>query len=106
LVESGEIPIPDFCKIDIQEFELKALDGAQCLFGKSQIFMLEVSLFDFLPHTPSVYDVVSYMHQRGYTLYDIPGPGYSHRPYDGSLGQIDMCFVKKDSVLRQSNQWL
>ena len=103
LIQRGDIPIPELCKIDIQGYELKALEGAQLLFGKTEMFILEVSLFGFLPETPSVYDVVFYMHQKGYVLYDMPG--FGHRPLDGALGQIDMCFVKEDSVLRKSHQW-
>ncbi len=43
------------------------------------------------------------MFERGYVIYDIPG--YLRRPLDGALAQLDICFVKSNSFLRNSIKW-
>ncbi len=94
---------PDLVKLDVQGFELEALKGAETLFGHAELFILEVSLFKFMPNMPLVSEVVAFMDQRGYVLYDLPG--YVRRPYDAALGQVDMAFAKRDGSLRRSQEW-
>jgi FkbM family methyltransferase len=105
LIRDNGIPVPQIVKIDVQGFELEVLKGAGDLLGKTEIFILEVSLFSFddVPGMPEFYDVVHFMHQKGYVAYDFPG--FIRRPYDGALGQCDIAFVKKDSFLRSSRRW-
>jgi FkbM family methyltransferase len=95
--------IPDLVKLDIQGFELEALSGAETLFGKTQLFILEASLFQFLPNQPIVREVISFMSDRGYELYDIPGR--CRRPYDGALGQVDLAFAQAKGLFRQVASW-
>jgi FkbM family methyltransferase len=97
--------MPQLIKLDIQGFELEALKGASQTFGKTEVYILEVSLFKFekSENAPSFFDVLSFMHERGYVVYDFPG--FLHRPFDGALGQCDICFVKEQSFLRASNKW-
>lgn len=95
--------IPDLVKLDIQGFELEALSGAETLFGKTEIFILEVSLFRFLPGWPIAREVISFMAARGYELYDVPG--FCRRPHDGALGQMDFAFVKADGLFRKTTDW-
>jgi FkbM family methyltransferase len=95
--------VPDLVKLDIQGFELEALAGAETLFGKTQLFILEASLFQFLPNQPIVREVISFMSDRGYELYDIPGR--CRRPYDGALGQIDLAFVQASGIFRKVASW-
>ena len=95
--------IPDLVKLDIQGFELEALLGAEKIFGKTELFILEVSLFPFLPGWPLAREVISFMSARGYELYDICGS--SRRPLDGALGQLDVAFVKGNGMFRQSAEW-
>jgi FkbM family methyltransferase len=103
LLQSRQLKIPELVKLDIQGFELEALKGANSLFGETEIFILEVSLYRFLPNTPTLKDVITFMDERGYEVYDIPG--YLRRPYDGALGQIDIAFAKSNGLLRQSTKW-
>jgi FkbM family methyltransferase len=102
LYEQGSA-LPDLVKLDIQGFELEALKGAQKLFGHTELFILEVSLFDTMPHQPVISDVVIFMAQRGYEVYEIPG--YMRRPVDAALGQVDLAFARKDGFLRKSREW-
>ena len=76
------------------------------LFGKTEVFILECSLFSFsdVPGMPIISDVVNFMLNRDYLIYDFPG--FARRPLDGALGQCDVCFVKRNSFLRSSNDWI
>ncbi|MDD5350416.1 MAG: FkbM family methyltransferase [Chthoniobacteraceae bacterium] len=94
---------PDLVKLDVQGFELEALAGGASLFGRTELFILETSLFSFMPGQPVTREVIAYFAERGYELYDIPG--YLRRPSDGALGQIDLAFVKANGHFRASAAW-
>lgn len=103
LIDKKEMEIPELVKLDTQGFELEALKGASRLFGNTEVFILETSLFEFTKGTPILSEVVLFMAERGYEIYDFPG--FLRRPYDGAIGQIDVCFVKRNGYLRASNAW-
>jgi FkbM family methyltransferase len=102
---SGSTPgfYPDLVKLDIQGFELEALLGGESFFGKSEVFIIETSLFSFMPNQPITRDVIRFMSERGYEIYDITE--FARRPSDGALGQVDFAFVKSDGVFRKSTKW-
>lgn len=94
---------PDLVKLDVQGFELEVLRGAASLFGRTEVFIVETSLFVASKKRPKCRDVVMFLADQGYELYDIPG--YLRRPADGALGQVDLAFARADGPLRQHVRW-
>jgi FkbM family methyltransferase len=92
---------PYLIKIDVQGGELTVLDGATETLKQTEVAILEVSLFEMLIGCPLLYDVMAYMKQRGFVLYDTWG--FFYRPYDGALAQMDIAFVREDGMFRPSH---
>ena len=82
---------------------LEALKGARSLFGKTEVFILETSLYEFMPGMPVTAECVEFMTAKGYAIYDVIE--YLRRPLDGALGQIDLAFARRDGILRSSHAW-
>lgn len=97
---------PELVKLDVQGFELEALKGFENTMAspnKPQMFILEVSLFHFEPTMPDFFEVVYFMKQRGYVVYDFAG--FLLRPFDNALGQCDICFVLENGIFKTNNYW-
>jgi len=94
---------PYLIKVDVQGAELDVLEGAQHALLKTEVVVLEVSLFEFMKGSPQFYDVVSYMKNCGFVAYDII-LGWN-RPLDNALGQIDIAFVKDAGMFRQDHSY-
>jgi len=103
LIEENKIKIPDLVKLDIQGFELEALKGANKIFGVTEVIIVEVSLFKFYNKTPTLKEIVCFMDEKGYDIYDFAG--FLRRPFDGALGQVDICFANRKGFLKSSNEW-
>jgi len=52
---------------------------------------------------PLVHDVIIFMKEQGFVLYDICP--LIKRPYDKALYQSDFLFIKEKSTLRTSIRW-
>jgi hypothetical protein len=62
------------------------------LFGHTDLFVVEVALYRFMER-PIFHEVVAFMAERDYFVYDIAG--FIRRPYDGAVGLMDLCFARK-----------
>ncbi len=96
LISSGELPTPDLIKIDVQGYEMEVLQGCMRSFGKTDMFIVETSLFHPLGRRPSFYRVLEFMEAYGYAVYDLLDFKYRG---DGALAQIDVCFLRGQSPL-------
>ena len=96
-VESGAMALPDLIKADIQGFELEMLKGATRCLEHAELVLLEVSFHQVYAHAPLAHDVVAWMGERGFRLYDLCTYGQRHS--DKQLTQSDFLFAPKRSKL-------
>jgi FkbM family methyltransferase len=97
------LPGPYVIKADVEGAELQALEGASGLLGDTELVLLETSLWRFWPDAPLVGDVVAWMRERGFAVYDLWG-GHL-RPLDGALAQVDVAFAREGGVLRSQQDY-
>lgn len=103
LFESRGLPYPDLIKLDLQGGELGALKGAPSSLAHAQAVLAEVSFIAFQDNQPLAVDVMHFLDQAGFQLYDIFL--LAHRPLDGALAQGDFLFLKKTSPLLADRRW-
>jgi FkbM family methyltransferase len=103
LLVAGQIKQPSLVKLDVQGYELEVLKGANTLFGVTDVFILETSIYPFSQDLPIVHEVIDFMAKREYVLFDISG--FIRRELDNALGQLDLCFVKKGGPFHNDFRW-
>jgi len=89
---------PVFLKVDTQGAELEVLKGLGSRIEEIDLLILETTMMPMRYGIPQFADVVRYCDEAGFAVYDIL-EGHM-RALDGALAQIDLAFVRKDSVLR------
>jgi FkbM family methyltransferase len=103
LVAERSLPGPYLVKADVEGAELRVLEGASRILADTELVMLEVNLFEFLPGQPQLHDVVAFMKERGFVTYDFYG-GHV-RLLDDALAMTNMAFVRDDGVFRRSHDF-
>lgn len=96
-----ELHGPYLLKVDVQGAELQVLGGTSRILGETEVVILETTLFGTMLGGPQVWDVMAWMKQAGFVLYDIYG--FNYRPLDGALCQTDMVFVKEKGKFREQH---
>jgi FkbM family methyltransferase len=106
IVRTGDWPIPDMVKIDAEGFDLRVLDGASELIGKTDIFLLEAAICgDLMTKTTgsgkvfenSLRKVMETMALAGYRILDITDLNRS--PKHEALWLCEVAFLRKASSL-------
>lgn len=94
---------PYLLKIDTQGSEIKVLKGSNEILQKTEIVILETFFFEFYKGIPLFDDIILFLKERNFLVYDIFG-GLT-RPLDDALAQVDLVFVKKDGFFRRSSHF-
>lgn len=103
IIQKNNWPYPDFLKLDTQGYELEILKGAANVLKHVQVILMEVSFIDIYQEAPLIKDVINFMDEKDFQIYDICG--LMRRPLDKALFQSDMLFVRKDSILISDKKW-
>ena len=90
-------------KVDVQGAELDVLKSAYEFLHVFHVIILEVSFFKFQKNAPEFSEVINFMNDNEYVLYDIFD--LTVRPLDNALAQADILFVKKDGKFRHSHDY-
>ena len=99
--EKGLAGGPFAIKVDVEGAELQVLEGAPETLSRSQLVLLEVSLFELNAGGAQLAEVVGWMAGQGWAVADIYN-GHL-RPLDGQLAQVDIAFARDDGPLRRSH---
>ena len=103
LLENRKLKPPYLLKIDAQGAETDILAGSVEALKLTEVVILETSMFGFMKSCPQFYDIIYLMKNKGFVVYDIFS-GHT-RPLDGTLGQVDMVFVKENGKFRKSHSY-
>ena len=77
---------------------LEVLKGAEKALETCEAVLAEVSFFRFFPAMPTADEVIDFMRERGFALYDVMG--ILRCQQTDALGQMDFMFLKADHPLR------
>ncbi|NDJ53587.1 MAG: FkbM family methyltransferase [Chloroflexi bacterium] len=103
LVEAQGLAGPVLIKVDVQGAELEVMRGAETTLAQTEVVILEASLFGFFRDGPQLADVIAFMVERGFAVYDLVGQHF--RPLDGALAQIDVIFAREGGLLRRDQRY-
>ncbi len=91
-------------KLDVQGYELSVLKGGEILLNNEvEVILVELNLLEIYKGAALFHDVVHWLSQQNYVVYDIGG--LIRRPIDNALWQVDMVFVKRNGKLRETMKW-
>jgi FkbM family methyltransferase len=81
----------DFIKMDVQGAELDIIKGGLKTILNSSILQLELGVLDYNIGSPQASEIISYLYNLDFHLFDIGSLYY----WDGYLNQSDMFFINK-----------
>jgi len=103
LLVEGRLKIPDLVKLDVQGFEAEVLSGASLMWGRVEVFMVELSFRRFWQEGKILHEMIALFEANGYLPFEFYHP---YRDPKGLPSQIDCVFLKKDGKLaRMHHLW-
>ncbi len=103
LSSSGSFAQPGFIKIDTEGYELEILRGGVKTMRDADFVLLEASFFRRTPDSPTVVDVIQWMTERDFILYEIAD--VLRHPKEGFMGLCDLLFLNARHPLASSTRW-
>lgn len=88
-----------FIKLDVQGAELDVLKGATKVLEDTNFILLEASLLNYNENAPLFAEVVAYLNEKDFVLFDICD---QNRKKDNTLFQVDLIFTKRNSNIRSA----
>lgn len=105
LTENTGLGAPLLMKLDVQGFELEIMKGGRKALEASEVVIMEASLLQYNDGAPLFADVVAFMREEGFEVYDFCGQ--NRRETDHALFQTDVVFARRESSLRVRRKfWL
>tara|TARA_R110002049_G_scaffold221870_9_gene393434 strand:- start:782 stop:1528 length:747 start_codon:yes stop_codon:yes gene_type:complete len=96
LVLENKLMQPDMIKIDAEGHDIQVLEGCETLFSKTEVILVEASVTNYV-YNNKVIDIINFMDQKGYVLFDITD---INRPLKVKvLWLMELAFVRKDGYL-------
>lgn len=92
-----KLPATYIIKIDVEGAELDVLRGAQGALKNTEAVILETPVILRKSGASSFGEIVAYMHQQGFVVFDIAEMSYHHK--NGFLNLANAIFVKKNNEL-------
>ncbi|WP_374166362.1 FkbM family methyltransferase [Arcticibacter sp. MXS-1] len=86
-----------FLKIDVQGAELDVLAGAGAVLETCEFVLLEVSMLNYNENAPQFADVILFLKEKGFVLFDICD--IQRNTHDVAF-QTDLLFIKESSSIR------
>jgi FkbM family methyltransferase len=96
IVSKCDFPFPDMVKIDAEGLDIDVLKGANNLFGKTEIFLVEAAVVN-KNLSNSCSEVVKFMEFNNYKLFDITDLNRPFKPQ--VLWLVELVFIKRGGVL-------
>jgi FkbM family methyltransferase len=103
LFEAQGSSAPVLFKADVQGYELEVLRGASRCLQSAEMLILEVSFRKIYKDSALAHEIISYVGDRGFRIYDVCS--YLQRPADRDLVQSDIVFVHESSPLFSYQGW-
>jgi FkbM family methyltransferase len=91
-----------FLKLDLQGYELEALQGATCTLALTEALLIEVSFYA-QAFEPPISELVRFLSDHNFELYDVAS--LYARPRDNRPRQGDFVFVRASSSLAADRRW-
>ena len=93
----------DILKIDVQGYELEVLKGAILSLENTHFLIVEVSFLEIYENAPLANEIIQFLNTQNFQIFDIVD--FKLRPLDRILFQVDMFFIKKDSIIIENKKY-